>query len=186
MSFDLDRFLSDCEAAVSADSSHKSVREVVARTVSEPAAVLAALGAPQRAGIKVLYNAPGLTIINLVWGPGMMTLPHDHRMWAVIGIYTGREDNVFWRRLPRDAPRDVEAAGARSLCVGDCCALGTDIVHSVINPIPRLTGAIHAYGGDFLVQERSQWDAETLREEPYDRVKAAQLFEAANRLLGMH
>src|SRR5271165_2921741 len=119
MSFDLDRFLSDCEAAVSADSSHKSVREVVARTVSEPAAVLAALGAPQRAGIKVLYNAPGLTIINLVWGPGMMTLPHDHRMWAVIGIYTGREDNVFWRRLPRDAPRDVEAAGARSLCVGD-------------------------------------------------------------------
>jgi len=183
MSFDLDRFLADCEAAVSADSSHKGVREAVARAVGEPAAVLAALGAPQRAGISVLYNSPALTVINLVWGPGMTIVPHDHRMWAVIGIYTGREDNVFWRRLPRDAVRDVEAAGARSLCVGDCCALGADIIHSVINPIPRLTGAIHAYGGDFLAQERSQWDAETLHEAPFDGAMAAHLFEASNRLL---
>jgi len=21
-------------------------------------------------------------------------------MWAVIGVYTGREDNIFWRRVP--------------------------------------------------------------------------------------
>jgi hypothetical protein len=139
MAFDLDHFLFDCQAAVSGDPSHKGVREVVARAVREPAAVLAALGPPQRAGLNVLYNSPALTVLNLVWGPGMTIMPHDHRMWAVIGIYTGREDNVFWRRLPEDAARDVEAAGARSLCVGDCCALGTDIIHSVINPIPRLT-----------------------------------------------
>jgi predicted metal-dependent enzyme (double-stranded beta helix superfamily) len=181
MSFDLDRFLADCEAAVATDPSHKSVREVVARTVREPASVIAALGEPQRAGINILYSSPGLTVINLVWGPGMTIMPHDHRMWAVIGIYTGREDNVFWRRLPKDATRDVEAAGARSLCVGDCCALGTDIIHSVTNPIPRLTGAIHAYGGDFLAQERSEWDAETLREAPYDSAKTRRLFEESNR-----
>ena len=100
MSFDVDSFLADCQAAVSADTSHKGVREVVARAVREPGSVLAALGAPQRAGINILYNSPALTVINLVWGPGMTIMPHDHRMWAVIGIYTGREDNVFWRRLP--------------------------------------------------------------------------------------
>jgi predicted metal-dependent enzyme (double-stranded beta helix superfamily) len=185
MAFGLDHFLSDCEAAAGGDPSHKSVREVVARAVRDPAAVLAALGTPQRAGINVLYNSPTLTVLNLVWGAGMMTTPHDHRMWAVIGIYTGREDNIFWRRLPEDADRDVEAAGARSLCVGDCCALGADIIHSVINPVPRLTGAIHAYGGDFLAQERSEWDAETLREGPYDRAKARRLFEDSNRLLAV-
>ena len=31
-------------------------------------------------------------------------MPHNHQMWAVIGIYigiyTGREDNIFWRRVP--------------------------------------------------------------------------------------
>jgi predicted metal-dependent enzyme (double-stranded beta helix superfamily) len=185
MAFDLDHFLFDCQAAVSGDPSHKGVREVVARAVREPAAVLAALGPPQRAGFNVLYNSPALTVLNLVWGPGMTIMPHDHRMWAVIGIYTGREDNVFWRRLPEDAARDVEAAGARSLCVGDCCALGTDIIHSVINPIPRLTGAIHCYGGDFLAQERSEWDAETLREGPYDSAKVRRLFEDSNRLLAV-
>ena len=134
MAFDLDCFLADCATAANADASHKGVREVVARAVSEPASVLAALGAPQRAGINVLYSSSALTVVNLVWGPGMTIMPHDHRMWAVISIYTGREDNVFWRRLPKDANRDVEAAGARSLCVGDCCALGADIIHSVEIP----------------------------------------------------
>jgi len=32
----------------------------------------------------------------------------------------------------------------------DAEPLGTDIIHSVINPINKLTGAIHIYGGDFL------------------------------------
>jgi predicted metal-dependent enzyme (double-stranded beta helix superfamily) len=180
---DLDRFFAECQAAVAADFSHKAVREVVARAVSEPDQVIAALGEPARAGINVIYRAPNLTILNLIWGPGMTIMPHDHRMWAVIGIYTGREDNIFWRRLPPDADRAIEAAGARSLCRGDCTPMGPDIIHSVTNPIPRLTGAIHVYGGDFLKQERTEWDAETLHEQPYDVAKARQLFEDSNKAL---
>lgn len=183
MPFSLDQFVADCAAAVSADPSHKTVRDVVARAVREPRAVLAALGEPQRAGFHVLFNSPSVTVMNLVWGPSMTIMPHDHRMWAVIGIYTGREDNIFWRRLPEDAGRDIEAAGARSLCVGESCALGADIIHSVLNPIPRLTGAIHVYGGDFIAQERSAWDAEHLREQPYDSAKVRVLFEESNRTL---
>jgi predicted metal-dependent enzyme (double-stranded beta helix superfamily) len=181
--FDLDRFFADLQDAVAADPSHVLVRDVVARAVSEPAAVLAALGEPARAGINVIYRSPALTVLNLIWGPGMTIMPHDHRMWAVIGIYTGREDNIYWRRLPPDAGREIEAAGARSLCRGDCTPMGPDIIHSVTNPIPRLTGAIHVYGGDFLRQERSEWDPEALHERPYDVAKARQLFEDSNRAL---
>jgi predicted metal-dependent enzyme (double-stranded beta helix superfamily) len=180
---DLDRFFADCQDAVAADPSHLLVREVVARAVREPDAVLAALGEPERAGINVIYRAPNLTVLNVIWGPGMTIMPHDHRMWAVIGVYTGREDNIYWRRLPADADREIEAAGARSLCRGDCTPLGPDIIHSVTNPIPRLTGAIHVYGGDFLTQERSEWDPETLHERPYDVAKARALFEDSNRML---
>jgi predicted metal-dependent enzyme (double-stranded beta helix superfamily) len=179
----LDRFFADCQEAVAEDSSHMAVREVVARVVSEPDAVIAALGEPRLAGINVIYRAPNLTILNLIWGPGMTIMPHDHRMWAVIGIYTGREDNIYWRRLPSDADREIEAAGARSLCRGDCTPMGPDIIHSVTNPIPRLTGAIHVYGGDFLKQERTEWDPETLHERPYDVAKARQLFENSNKAL---
>jgi predicted metal-dependent enzyme (double-stranded beta helix superfamily) len=45
-------------------------------------------------------------------------------MWAVIGVYTGREDNIFWRRLPDAKDGRVEAAGARALSVGDAAPLG--------------------------------------------------------------
>jgi predicted metal-dependent enzyme (double-stranded beta helix superfamily) len=46
--------------------------------------------------------------------------------------------------------------------------LGEDIIHSVTNPIGRLSGAIHVYGGDFFAIERSGWDAERLTEHPHD------------------
>jgi predicted metal-dependent enzyme (double-stranded beta helix superfamily) len=148
--FDLDRFIAECRAAVSLDASHRSVREIVARAVSEPAAVIAGLGPPARAEVQKLYNSPGLTILNVIWGPGMTIMPHNHLMWAVIGIYTGREDNIFWRRLPDEDGGRIEASGAKSLGERDVEPLGRDIIHTVTNPLPRLAGAIHVYGGDFL------------------------------------
>ena len=176
---DLDRFFADCQAAVAADPSHRLVKDVVARAVSDADGVMAALGEPERAGINVIFRAPNLTILNLIWGPGMTIMPHDHRMWAVIGIYTGREDNIFWRRVGEAAGR-IEAAGARALSTGEAVSLGRDIIHSVTNPVPRLTAALHIYGGDFFGQPRSEWDPETLREEPFDVERALRRFEEAN------
>jgi predicted metal-dependent enzyme (double-stranded beta helix superfamily) len=181
--FDLDRFISDCREAVAGDPSHKAVREVVARTVSDPAAVLAGLGEPTRAAVDGLYRSDTLTILNVVWGPHMTVMPHNHLMWAVIGVYTGREDNIFWRRLPELEQCGIEAAGAKSLGPRNTEPLGHDIIHSVTNPLPRLTGAIHVYGGDFYAMARSEWDPESLTERPYDREKNMRLFEAANARL---
>ena len=108
--FDLEQFAADCRAALAADSSHRLVREVVTRAVSDPGAILKGIGEPKRSEVQKLYHAPDLTILNVIWGPMMTIMPHNHQMWAVIGIYTGREDNVFWRRLP-DGNGKVEAAG---------------------------------------------------------------------------
>ena len=105
--FDLDRFVEDCRSALSADRTHKSMREVVARAVADPAGVIAGIGEPRRAEVQKLYHAPDLTILNVIWAPGMTIRPHNHLMWAVIGIYTGRENNIFWRRLPGDAGDSV-------------------------------------------------------------------------------
>ena len=181
--FDLDRFIADCRAAIAEDASHKAVREVVARAVADPAAVLKGIGEPRFAGVERIYHAPDLTILNVIWGPMMTIMPHEHRMWAVIGVYTGAEDNMFWRRIGDAGRSRVEAAGARSLRVGDTEPLGRDIVHSVTNPIPRLTGAIHVYGGDFFAVERSEWDPETLLEQPYDIERIRRAFNEANARL---
>jgi predicted metal-dependent enzyme (double-stranded beta helix superfamily) len=182
--FDPQRFVADCQAALRDSRPEPAMREVVARAVSEPAALLAALGEPRRAGIERLHHAPDLTVLNVVWGPHMTLMPHDHRMWAVIGIYTGREDNIFWRRLGQEAPGRIEAAGARALSTGEAVSLGRDIIHSVTNPVPRLTAALHIYGGDFFGQPRSEWDPETLVEEPFDVERALRRFEESNARRG--
>ncbi len=180
--FETQSFIADCEAATVAGG-QPAIRDVMARAVADPAAIFAALGEPKRAGIEILHRSPTVTILNLVWGPHMTVMPHNHHMWAVIGIYGGREDNIFWRVLPPDASWPIEAAGASSLMPRTACSLGRDIIHSVTNPLGKLTGALHVYGGDFLKQEREEWHEETLREAPYDAAKARRLFEESNRAL---
>lgn len=113
-------------------------------------------------------------------GPAVYQLPHDHRMWAVIGTYTGREDNIFWRRPAGDPHGRLEAAGAKALGQREAVPLGPDI-HSVIDPVGRLTGAIHVYGGDFFSVPHSQWDPERLVEEPHDVNRPLALCEESNR-----
>jgi predicted metal-dependent enzyme (double-stranded beta helix superfamily) len=180
MPFDLDQFVLDCLAAREADPSHKLVREVVARAVSDPSGLLRALGEPRRSEVQRLYHAPNLTVLNVIWGPKMTIMPHDHRMWAVIGVYTGREDNIFWRRVPGAGGGKLEAAGAKALSERDAEPLGDNIIHSVTNPIRRFTGALHVYGGDFFGAQRSEWDPETLLEERYNLERAMRQFEEAN------
>src|SRR5262245_18694911 len=179
--FDPDRFISDCRNA-GVTSGPSAVLEVVAAAVAAPAEILRALGEPRRAGVNVLHRSAELTILNLIWGPQRCQQPHDHRMWADIGIYTGREDNIFWRRPAEEPAGRIEAAGARAVSEREAVPLGPDIIHAVINPISRLTGAIHVYGGDFFAATHSQWDPERLLEEPYDVKRLLALFEESNRL----
>ena len=75
----------------------------------------------------------------------------------------------------------VEASGAASLSEKEVFSLPHDAIHSVTNPIERMTGAIHIYGGDFFAAPRSEWDAETLRERPFDLAAARKIFERANQ-----
>ena len=75
---------------------------------------------------------------------------------------------MFWRRVPNKMKFQIEAAGGQALGSGDVALLGRDIIHSVVNPLDKISGAIHVYDGDFFAVERSMWDAETLAEKPYD------------------
>jgi len=183
MTFDLDQFIADCRVALAAGRSHKCVHEVVARAISDPASVMKALGEPKRGAFQTLYRSNNLTIMNIIWAPHLMRPPHKNG--GVIGIYTGREDNIFWRRVPGSHSGKLEAVGAKALCERDVEPLGRNIIHSVINPISRLTGAIQVYGGDFLAAPgRSEWDPETFLEQPWDTERVARQFEQGHRCIG--
>jgi predicted metal-dependent enzyme (double-stranded beta helix superfamily) len=172
----VDRFIADCRAALSESSPVPAIKETLERTVADASEVEAALGTPREGKIGSIYHGPDLTILNVVWAPGMTVYPHDHRMWALIGLYGGREDNTFYRR----GGRGLEVAGGRQLDPSDTTLLGPSIIHAVTNPLRVFTGAIHIYGGDFFGMPRSEWDPETLHERPWDAARTRKAFAEAN------
>jgi predicted metal-dependent enzyme (double-stranded beta helix superfamily) len=174
--FEIARFIDECQAAVKQSDAFRAVKELVARVVSEPAQVLRALGEPERSGVQTLYKANDLTILNVCWGPRMEFHPHDHRMWAVIGIYGGCEQNTFYRR----SKAGLSKHGTKVLNARNAIALGDTTIHAVTNPLDQITGAIHIYGGNFFETPRSEWDPKTLEERPYDVEHTMREFEAAN------
>jgi predicted metal-dependent enzyme (double-stranded beta helix superfamily) len=177
--FDKDRFVEQCRAALKDSNAQAAIRELVAQAVSDPAQIVRALGQPKRSGVETIYKADDLTVLNLCWGPRMVFKPHDHRMWAVIGIYGGREQNIFYRRAGKSLTRH----GTKELNTKDVIPLGKAIIHSVTNPLDQITAALHVYGGDFFATPRSEWDPRTFEESPYDVEATMRAFEEANERL---
>ena len=162
--------------AVTETEPRLAIKEVLAEALSDTESLAAALP-PTRAEIHRLYVSSELTVLKVVWAPGMTLGPHDHRMWAAIGVYSGGEDNSFYRR----AEDTLAPSGGKSLRPGDVTLLGDDTVHAVFNPTAQFAGAIHVYGGDFFAMPRSEWRGEPLREQPYDVDYVLNYFEEANR-----
>ena len=175
--FEIDHFVERSRAAAGMPDAPRAVRELVLEAIRDPSAVAAAVGEPEHAGLRVLYRGGDVTVLDFSWAPWMCFKPHNHEMWSIVGIYSGREDNMFWRRTPAG----IEAAGARSIGAGEAATLGADIIHSVTNPIGKLTRALHVYGGDFFAppRPRSEWDPETLLERPWDMEDTHRRFAAA-------
>jgi predicted metal-dependent enzyme (double-stranded beta helix superfamily) len=176
--FDVDELIATCIEANAAEEPLLAVRDVLARTIERPGEVASAFQ-PDEGGLDILYNTPDLTVINLVWPAGFTLLPHDHRMWAAIAVYEGREDNLFFRRSPDERDHIIET-GDKVLEAGHLILLGDDTIHSVHNPLDHLTGAIHVYGGDFVREPRSQWGPGERVERPFDLDFVTQEFADAN------
>jgi predicted metal-dependent enzyme (double-stranded beta helix superfamily) len=177
--FQTQQLIEDCCRALQDNNAHAAVKEIVASAVAEPSYVLNALGEPKLASIQTLYRSDQLTILNVLWGPCMFLYPHDHRMWAVIGIYGGREENAFYRR----SESGLTEVGAKTLDTRDVVPLGDSVIHAVTNPLEKITAAIHVYGGDFFATPRSEWDPKTFQERPYDVAGVMRVFEESNKRL---
>ena len=176
MALTVDDIIARCRAALDEHTPQLAVRDVLDELVADPGSVARAIGPVERGGITPLHNSPDLTVLHVAWTPGMLLNPHDHRMWAVIGMYGGQEDNAFYRR----APSGLEASGGRELPAGEVLVLGDDAIHSVANSRREFAVALHVYGGDFFNGERSEWDFETFEERPRDLERTRRLFAEAD------
>ena len=165
-----------CRQSLTEHTPALAVRDVLREFLADRSGLERALGPVNSGGITSLHNSPDLTVLHVAWTPGMALYPHDHRMWAVIGLYGGQEDNAFFRR----SAEGLEAVGGRELPAGEVLVLGDDAIHSVANTRREFAVALHVYGGDFFSVARSEWDPETFEERPRDLERTRRLFEEAN------
>jgi predicted metal-dependent enzyme (double-stranded beta helix superfamily) len=174
--FDVDQFVADCIQAIGDPEPRHAIKDVLERAVSDPSVLERSLPATQ-AELVPLHVSDDLTILKVVWAPGMSFRPHNHLMWAAIGLYGGQEDNTFYRRVGHG----ITVSGGRELRVSDVALLGDDTIHAVTNPRQTFTGAIHVYGGDITASTgRSEWDEATSDEVPFDFERTQRMFERAN------
>lgn len=178
MRFDKDEFVSECLAAIQADHRpQRAVKEIVQRAVSSPLAIEAEVHPHTESPMMTVWHrSDEFTALHVVWPPGVDLFAHDHNMWAVIGLYGGREDNQFYRRLEDGT---IEPHSSKSFHERHVASLGSSIVHSVSNPTREWTAAIHVYGGEYFTTPRTMWDKNTFQPMVFDPDVTRQVLEDA-------
>jgi predicted metal-dependent enzyme (double-stranded beta helix superfamily) len=163
--FDRDEFVAACGAALAETDVAGALREVMARAVADPASIAATIPVPvDPRDDGTIHRSADLFVTYAVFPRRFRTGLHDHRMPAVIGAWSGYEDNRIFRR----AGGALEPVGVTRVEAGDVLVLGADAVHDVHAPSSAWTGALHVYLGDLIGVSRSEWAAADAPEAPFD------------------
>ena len=96
--FDSAAFVRDVQSAAASSDPINVVQEVVAVAIFDGAAIDSALGTELKPGHETLFSSEDLTIQRIIWLPGLGSSPHEHRRWAVVGVYAGEELNRIYER----------------------------------------------------------------------------------------
>lgn len=162
---DIEGFVEECRKAADEPQTVLAVKEVVERAILDGVE-----GLSDKTGIRVLFVDDCLTILHVVIPGGLpKSLPHNHTMWAVIGMAEGQESNEFFRR----SASSLEASGGHLVETGQAVALGSEVIHRICNPLTHsASSALHVYGGDLLATSRSMWTKPGWKEEPFDEARA--------------
>jgi predicted metal-dependent enzyme (double-stranded beta helix superfamily) len=178
MRFDKDEFVAECLTAVrTGQGAHGAVKDIVERAVSNPAAIEAEVRPwSESPMMTVWHRSDELTALHIVWPPEVDLFAHDHNMWAVIGLYGGREDNQFYRRLEDGR---IEPHTGKTFLKQHVARLGPEVVHSVSNPTREWTAALHVYGGEFFTTPRTMWNLDTYDPMTFDPEVTKRILEDA-------
>lgn len=104
-----------------------------------------------------------LSIVSIVLMPGQSTPIHDHNTWGVIGVVSGREREVRYRRSETNELLELET---RFNLPGDTAVvIPPRDVHRIEGACPegRPTVSIHVYGGNVDRVTRAVFEKEGLK-----------------------
>jgi len=112
---------------------------------------------------EFLHQSPDLTVLQVILSGCFRSPPHNHLVWAVIGMYEGSEKNIFYRKEEEHLLED----SVKYVSAPEVIMLAPDTIHGISNPSPQRSYALHVYGGAFSNPARSLWNPFTLLKEPF-------------------
>jgi predicted metal-dependent enzyme (double-stranded beta helix superfamily) len=163
--FDGSEFAQACVTMLGEPDPLGAISELVARAISDPSALAAAFPVPVDPDDDgVLYQSSDLLVVSALFPAGFTTGIHDHTVEAVIGVWSGHEDNHLYRRTEAG----LEEVDGRRVETGEVLVLDRSAIHDVHSPPARWTAALHVYLGDLNGVSRHSWPVTTADPVPFD------------------
>jgi predicted metal-dependent enzyme (double-stranded beta helix superfamily) len=161
-----DEFIAQCVGTVTTDQELSATREVMERALHDQSI---ARELSLDAGVRILHSSKDLTILHVVMSERPVgagdPIPHNHSMWAMIGVTHGNEYNQLFRR----AADTIKPSSEHVIDAGSVFFLDEDAIHAVKNPsTDHVSSALHVYGGDLLNASKTMWCEPDLSELPFD------------------
>ena len=173
---DVTELIDACREAAGGNKPSRDVSELVTAFLRQPN-LPGLLGAGDRSTYEALYRGEDILVLHGVVPPTPSPVaPHDHRMWAVIGVYQGLEHNELFVRAEGGG---LESVDRFTVVAGDVRTLDPSTIHSVQAGGDRYLGAIHVYGGDLFGAARSTWRGDV--EYPMDESALPAFFDRLRR-----
>ena len=168
---DIQELVERCRDSATTQDPVTAVTEALGAFLHQPD-LARQLGPADRSTYEALYRGRDLLVLHGVVPPTPRPVaPHDHRMWAVIGVYHGQEDNQLFARTDDAA---LEPTEQFSLTPGEIRPLDATTIHSVRAAGGQYLGAVHVYGGDLFGTPRSTWRDGV--EQPNDEAELPRFF----------
>ena len=172
MTFSYEQFVEDARAAAVTSHPTKAVRALLERTLNNTQ--LRNQGLPDQTDDEIhLFEDETVSVWSCRFQPAFVMPPHEHKMDVHIGVVSGTEKNIMYRRedgaLVHKATKIVQS--------GEVLSIGADGIHAVTADGDQPSHALHIYLGPLMATKRDLFDWQTGAAIPF----TMENFEAMKR-----
>lgn len=177
--FTLDSFLQQLKDAANTDNPEQQVYQVMQRVFTVHIDNVADIFR-QLDDDVILYEDSVIAVLHYLMPTGVVVPPHDHQLYAIIGVYEGVEENHFYQVMNQQLIRQA----IKPISRGEVMLIHPEGIHSVQTANNQRSAAIHVYLGELTKVKRSRFDWNTGEATPLNSLEggSGRAF-VANRLM---
>ena len=154
--FSVEGLVQSIRLAANKDDPETAIRDVLLETVKKPDEIFAATSHENEDEI-LYFEDDSVSIWRCRFQPKIMMPPHEHLLKVLIGVYSGGEKSILYKRTEDG----LKEAGSVTAHAGEVITLGKAAIHAVTTGDDKPSDAIHVYLGPLMQLERDLFEWES-------------------------